>query len=156
MGFKQKEILKNIFDVVKSGDLEKLDDNILKNILILEEDREQLQYLLSTSQIQRFDSYQKKVKDKKILSNIFTVYEKSLKSLQTVPNIYFGDVTYCNAKERSGAYENFGELMKKWDDILLGNVEYNVIDGNHYTCIDEAHALSLAKFIQERTRDAVQ
>ena len=69
------------------------------------------------------------------------------------PNIYFGDITYCSVKEREGAYENFNAVLEKWDDILLGNIKQKTIAGNHYTCMNVEHAVSLARVIISETGD---
>ena len=153
LGFKQKNILKTLFNIVQDEDLKNLDNKVLKTILTLEEDKERLEFLLQIDQTQRLNMYQQETEDKKVLKNIYPIYEKSLQALQTLPNIYFGDVTYCSVKERSGAYESFSELTKKWDNILLGNVEKKVINGDHYTCMSERYALDLAKVILEKTGD---
>lgn len=153
LGFKQKDILKTIFNIVQEKDLVKLNDSILRAALIMEEDKKRLEELLNLEQNQRFEIYQQNIKNKTILKNIYPVYEKSLNALKIVPNIYFGDVTYCSVKERNGAFEGFNELMKQWDDVLLGNVEEKIIDGNHYSCMNETYALDLAKLITEKTGD---
>ena len=56
-------------------------------------------------------------------------------------------------KEREGAYENFNAVLEKWDDILLGNIKQKTIAGNHYTCMNVEHAVSLARVIISETGD---
>lgn len=63
------------------------------------------------------------------------------------------DITYCSVKEREGAYENFNAVLEKWDDILLGNIKQKTIAGNHYTCMNVEHAVSLARVIISETGD---
>lgn len=44
-------------------------------------------------------------------------------------------------------------MLEKWDDILLGNIKQKTIAGNHYTCMNVEHAVSLARVIISETGD---
>ena len=153
LGIEQRELLKEIFNFVKLKNLTEIDDEIFMAILCSDKDRKRISYLLDMGMKKRFDMYQKESKNDNNLQNLYPVYKKSFEALQTVPNIYFGDVTYCNVEEREGSYENFNALLEKWDDILLGNIKQKTIAGNHYTCMNVEHITQLAKIITSESED---
>lgn len=103
--------------------------------------------LIKRGESERWEMYQKFSDSKNSLKALFGIYRKSFEALQTLPDIYFGDVTYCSVKEREGAYESFDEITIKWEDILLGNIKQEMINGNHYNCITEKNAEKVATLL---------
>ena len=142
-----------VFNFVESENLTEIDDEIFKSILCSDKDRKRVSYLLNMGMKKRLDMYQKASKNDNNFQNLYPIYKKSFEALQITPNIYFGDITYCSVKEREGAYENFNAVLEKWDDILLGNIKQKTIAGNHYTCMNVEHAVSLARVIISETGD---
>ena len=153
LGIEQRNLLKDVFNFVESENLTEIDDEIFKSILCSDKDRKRVSYLLNMGMKKRLDMYQKASKNDNNFQNLYPIYKKSFEALQITPNIYFGDITYCSVKEREGAYENFNAVLEKWDDILLGNIKQKTIAGNHYTCMNVEHAVSLARVIISETGD---
>lgn len=153
LGLKQENVLNNVFNVVKETGLKTLKDELLESILYLEEDKEKVCNLMCLDSSERLDIYQKFVSNKGMLKKFFPIYEKSFKALQTLPNIYFGDITYCEVEERNGAYQNFNRLTEQWNDVLLGDIEKKIIRGNHYSCMGKKYATNLATLLIQQTGD---
>lgn len=147
LGISQVGILKAVFEAVKEQGLPSVDDNTLLSILQNDIDKEKMVELIKRGESERWEMYQKFSDSKNSLKALFGIYRKSFEALQTLPDIYFGDVTYCSVKEREGAYESFDEITIKWEDILLGNIKQEMINGNHYNCITEKNAEKVATLL---------
>jgi len=74
------------------------------------------------------------------------------------PTPYFGDLRYLKANNTEGFFKNSDTLLfQKWDDLCIGNITYQQLQGDHFTAFtskelvpDLAQKLSL-KNLQERT-----
>lgn len=155
LGITKVSVLNAVFKNVKEQNLVSVDNPLLVSSMDSQEDKEKINDMIQKTSEQRLNMYQMITNDKRMLKKLFPVYAKSLKALQIVPNLYLGDVTYCYVNEKGGLYQNISELTEKWKDVLLGNIEKRVINGNHYTCMDKKHSLDLANLLVNEVGDDI-
>ncbi|PYG90246.1 pyochelin synthetase [Ruminiclostridium sufflavum DSM 19573] len=146
-GFDSAKVMERLMDdMVKSGNMLLKTDGILEFYQMNSgKTPDSIFYeLRKMKQEERLEYYQKRYKLKTgkdfemaSMVRLFGIFKQSF-HVYVTPGIYFGNIRYFSVKEKAGMYKYLIEMIGKWKDICMGDFSITEINGDHFSCIENA------------------
>lgn len=157
-GFDSENVMESLMeDMVKQGNmLLKIDDILEYYLKNSGKNPKSIFYeLRKMKQEDRLVYYQQRYKLKMnkdfemaAMVRLFGIFKQSF-HVYVTPGIYFGNIRYFSVREKVGMYKYLIEMISKWKDICMGDFSITAINGDHFSCIENAvYAEELSKLLK--------